>query len=159
MESNSGTSSASGRALFPLYTVTFIGTLGFGIILTFLVFLVTDYGGTLLSMAYCASTYSAFRLIGAPTLERWSYLYGRKKILLLSQVGTLLSWIIFFAALFSPVIPLQEVRSDLLGTFTVTLPLLAFCLARALAGATGGSVSVANAYLADLTPEEEINKN
>ena len=159
MEQNSGTSSASGRALFPLYAITFIGTLGFGIILTFLVFLVTDYGGNALVYGILASTYPAFQLIGAPVLGRWSDLYGRKKILLLSQIGTMLAWIIFFAALFFPVIPLIEVRSDLLGTFTITLPLLILFLARALDGATGGNVSVANAYLADLTSEEERNKN
>jgi hypothetical protein len=32
-------------ALLPLYAITFIGTLGYGIILTFLVFLVNEYGG------------------------------------------------------------------------------------------------------------------
>lgn len=159
MEPNSGTPSAQGRALFPLYTITFIGTLGFGIVLTFLVFLVTDYGGNALVYGLLASTYPAFQLIGAPVLGRWSDLYGRKKILLLSQIGTLLAWVIFFAALFFPVIPLIEVNSDLVGTFTVTLPLLALFFARALDGATGGNISVANAYLADLTSEEERNKN
>lgn len=78
---------------------------------------------------------------------------------MLSQIGTLLAWFIFFSALFFPVIPLLEVNSDLLGTFTITLPLLALFFARALDGATGGNVSVANAYLADLTSEEERNKN
>ncbi|MDY9926065.1 MFS transporter [Methanosarcina sp.] len=159
METDSGTSSTDGKALFPLYTITFIGTLGFGIILTFLVFLVTEYGGNALVYGILASTYPAFQLIGAPILGRWSDLYGRKKILLLSQAGTLLAWVIFLVALFFPVIPLIEVRSDLLGIFTVTLPLLALFFARALDGITGGNVSVANAYLADLTSEEERNKN
>ncbi|WP_269848515.1 MFS transporter [Methanosarcina horonobensis] len=159
MEPSSETSSADGKALFPLYTITFIGTLGFGIILTFLVYLVTDYGGNALIYGILASTYPAFQLIGAPVLGRWSDLYGRKKILLLSQVGTLLAWVIFLIALFFPVIPLLEVESDMLGTFTVTLPLFALFFARALDGATGGNISVANAYLADLTSEEERNKN
>jgi len=159
MESDAETSSVDGKALFPLYTITFIGTLGFGIILTFLVFLVTKYGGNALIYGILASTYPAFQLIGAPILGRWSDLYGRKKILLLSQIGTLIAWVIFFVALFFPITPLIEVRSDLLGIFTVTLPLLALFFARALDGITGGNVSVANAYLADLTSEEERNKN
>jgi DHA1 family tetracycline resistance protein-like MFS transporter len=158
MESDSGTSS-NGKELFPLYTVTFIGTLGFGIILTFLVFLITEYGGNALLYGMLASTYPAFQLIGAPVLGKWSDLYGRKKILLLSQVGTLLAWVIFLTALFLPVVPMIEVRSDMLGVFTVTLPLLALFFARALDGATGGNISVANAYLADLTSEEDRNKN
>ncbi len=152
-------SSTDGKALLPLYTITFIGTLGFGVILTFLVFLVTDYGGNALIYGLLASTYPAFQLIGAPILGRWSDLYGRKKILLLSQLGTLIAWVIFLAALFLPVIPLMEVKSGLLGIFTVTLPLLALFFARALDGATGGNISVANAYLADLTSEEDRNKN
>lgn len=152
-------SSTDGKALIPLYTITFIGTLGFGVILTFLVFLVTDYGGNALIYGLLASTYPAFQFIGAPILGRWSDLYGRKKILLLSQLGTLLAWVIFLAALFLPVIPLIKVESDLLGAFTITLPLLALFFARALDGATGGNVSVANAYLADLTSEEDRNKN
>ena len=148
-----------GKELFPLYTVTFIGTLGFGIILTFLVFLVTDYGGNALIYGLLGSTYPAFQLIGAPVLGRWSDLYGRRKILLLSQIGTLIAWIIFLIALFLPVITFKKVESDILGAFTITLPLLALFFARALDGITGGNVSVANAYLADLTSEEERNKN
>ncbi|AKB29425.1 class H tetracycline resistance efflux protein [Methanosarcina siciliae C2J] len=41
----------------------------------------------------------------------------------------------------------------------VTLLLFALFFARALDGVTGGNVSVANAYLADLTSEKERNKN
>ncbi|WP_406657871.1 MFS transporter [Methanolobus sp. ZRKC2] len=149
----------NGKALFPLYTVTFIGTLGFGIILTFLVFLVTEYGGNALIYGLLASTYPAFQLIGAPILGRWSDIYGRKKILLLSQIGTLIAWIIFLVALFLPVTELIEVDSDILGVFVITLPLLAIFFARALDGLTGGNVSVANAYLADLTSEEDRNRN
>jgi len=148
-----------GKELFPLYTVTFIGTLGFGIILTFLVFLVTDYGGNALIYGLLGSTYPAFQLIGAPILGRWSDLYGRRRILLLSQIGTLIAWVIFLIALFLPVITFKKVESDILGAFTITLPLLALFFARALDGITGGNVSVANAYLADLTSEEERNKN
>ncbi len=156
---DSESSSVDGKALFPLYAITFIGTLGFGVILTFLVYLVTDYGGNALIYGLLASTYPAFQLIGAPILGRWSDLYGRKKILLLSQIGTLLAWVIFLVALFLPVIPLFEVSSYLLGTFTITLPLFTLFFARALDGATGGNISVANAYLADLTSEEDRNKN
>ncbi len=156
---DSESSSVEGKALFPLYTITFIGTLGFGVILTFLVFLVTDYKGNALIYGLLTSTYPFFQLIGAPVLGRWSDLYGRKKILLLSQIGTVIGWIIFLSALFLPIIPLIEVNSEFLGTFTVTLPLFALFCGRALDGATGGNISVANAYLADLTSEEDRNKN
>ena len=58
-----------------------------------------------------------------------------------------------------PVIPLFKVDSKLLGIFTFTLPLAILFFARALGGLTGGSISVANAYLADITAEKDRNKN
>lgn len=146
------------RALLPLYTITFIGTLGYGIILTFLVFLVTEYGGNALIYGLLGATYPAFQLVGAPVLGRWSDAVGRRKVLLLSQIGTMLAWLIFLLALFLPAIPLAAVDSALLGAFTLTLPLVIIFLGRALDGITGGNVSVANAYLADVTSEALRNK-
>lgn len=101
------------------------------------------------------ATYSAFQLVGAPLLGRWSDRVGRRKILLLSQLGTLASWGIFLLALRMPVTRLAEVNSGLLGTFTLTVPLAVLFVARALDGLTGGNVSVANAYLADITTEQD----
>ncbi|MGB9928358.1 MAG: MFS transporter [Methanosarcina sp.] len=152
-------SSTKENALFPLYLVTFISALSFGVIFTFLVYLVEDYGGNAVVYGILASTYSIFQLIGSFILGRWSDLYGRKKILLLSQIGTLISWIIFLIALFLPIIPLMQIKSDLLGTFILTLPLVVLFVSRILGGITGGSISVAYAYLADMTPEESRNKN
>ncbi|UCD23463.1 MAG: MFS transporter, partial [Gemmatimonadota bacterium] len=105
------------------------------------------------------ATYSAFQLIGAPILGRWSDRVGRKRILLLSQLGTLLSWGIFLVALVLPVSTLAEVDSTVLGAFTITVPLVVLFVARALDGLTGGNVSVANAYLADITSEEDRSAN
>ncbi|RXE56923.1 MFS transporter [Methanoculleus taiwanensis] len=147
------------KTLYPLFAVSFIGSLGFSIVLPFLVFLVTDFGGNALVYGLLGSTYPAFQLIGAPLLGRASDVYGRKKILLLSQAGTLASWCIFLAALFLPIVPLAAVDSGLLGAFTLTLPLLVLFVARALDGITGGNVSVANAYLADVTVDAERNRN
>ena len=145
--------------LYPILSVNFIGTLGFGIVLPFLVFLVTRYGGNALIYGIMGATYSAFQLLGAPLLGKWSDKFGRRKILLLSQLGTLLSWIIFFLAMYLPVNSLAEVNSSMLGNFTLTLPLVVLFVSRALDGITGGNVSVANAYLADITEESQRSKN
>jgi MFS family permease len=146
-------------SLFPVLLVNFIGTLGFSIVLPFLVFLVTDFGGNALVFGIVAAMYPAFQLIGAPILGRWSDHYGRKKVLLVSQGGTLAAWIIFLLALFLPVENIFDVDSAIFGTFVITLPLLVLFVARALDGITGGNVSVANAYLADLTSEANRSKN
>jgi MFS family permease len=135
--------------------VAFVGSLGFSIVLPFLVFVVTRLGGNALVYGAMGATYSAFQLVGAPVLGRWSDRFGRRRILLLSQLGTLASWLIFLGALYLPVVTWWEVDTAVTGTFTLTGPLLVLFVARALDGLTGGNVSVANAYLADVTSEEE----
>jgi MFS transporter, DHA1 family, tetracycline resistance protein len=147
------------NSIFPLLLITFIGTLGFSIVLPFLVFLVIDLGGNAIVYGILSATYPAFQLIGAPILGRWSDIYGRKKILLLSHGGTLAGWMIFLIALFLPVNNLFNVNSTIIGTFAITLPLAALFLARAIDGLTGGNVSVASAYVADISSDENRSKN
>ena len=146
-------------SIYPILSVNFIGTLGFSIVLPFLVFLVTRLGGNALIYGVMGATYSLFQLIGAPILGRMSDHYGRRRILLLSQLGTMISWAIFLFALSLPVVPVVEVDSALTGAFTVTIPLVILFFARALDGITGGNVSVANAYLADITEESDRSAN
>jgi DHA1 family tetracycline resistance protein-like MFS transporter len=152
----SGTDTAT---LIPLLLVNFINVLGFSIVIPFLVFLVEDFGGGPFIYGLVASIYPFFQLIGAPVLGRWSDVYGRKRILLLSQFGTFLSWVIFLVALLVPIVSLVEVESAVFGAFAITVPLLILGIARALDGITGGNVSVANAYLADITTEKDRSQN
>lgn len=147
------------KTLYPLLAVTFIGTLGFSLVLPFLVFLVTRFGGNAVIYGVLGATYPAFQLVGSSVLGKWSDAFGRKKILLLSQLGTLASWLIFLVALLLPVTVLAEVDVLVLGAFTLTLPLAVLFLARAFDGATGGNVAVANAYLADITPKQNRSAN
>lgn len=146
-------------SLYPILLVNFIGTLGYSILIPFLVVLVTNFGGNALIYGLLSATYSFFQLLGAPVLGRWSDTYGRRRILLLSQLGTLAAWVIFLVALYLPSAPLLDAQSSVLGTFAITLPLLVLFFARALDGATGGNVSVANAYLADITTEKDRSTN
>ena len=142
-------------ALAPLLWVTFIATLGFSLVLPFLVFLVLDFGGNAVVYGLVGATYSATQLVGAPILGRWSDRVGRRRILLLSQLGTLLAWLLFLLAMLLPVTPLAELDPIWLGRFTLTMPLLLLVGARALDGLTGGNVAVANAYVADVTSETQ----
>jgi MFS family permease len=144
-------------SIYPILSVNFVGALGFSIVLPFLVFLVTRWGGNALVYGIMGATYSFFQLVGAPLLGRWSDKYGRRRILLLSQFGTLLSWVVFLGAFFLPTEALVNVDSEVVGTFALTLPLLVMFVARALDGITGGNVSVANAYLADITTDDTRN--
>jgi DHA1 family tetracycline resistance protein-like MFS transporter len=146
-------------SILPLLLINFVGTLGFSIVLPFLVFLVTDFGGNALVYGILSATYPAFQLIGAPLLGRWSDVYGRKKILLVSHFGTLVAWVIFLVALYLPVDDLFSVNSEILGTFVLTLPIAILFLARAIDGLTGGNVSVANAYVGDISSDENRSRN
>jgi MFS transporter, DHA1 family, tetracycline resistance protein len=145
--------------IFPILLINFIGTLGFSIVLPFLVFLVKDFGGNAIVFGMLSATYPAFQLIGAPILGRWSDTYGRKKILLLSNAGTLVGWIFFLVALFLPKENILSVNLSLLGSFVITLPLLVLFFARLIDGVTGGNISVANAYLADISSNENRGNN
>ena len=145
--------------LTPILLVNFIGTMGYSIVLPFLVILVTDFGGNEIIYGILGATYSFFQLIGAPILGNWSDKVGRRKVLIISQAGTLIAWIIFLVALLIPNENLLSVNSTWLGIFVLSVPLLLLFFARALDGLTGGNVSVANAYLADISTEENRKTN
>jgi DHA1 family tetracycline resistance protein-like MFS transporter len=145
-------------SLFPILLVNFVGTLGFSIVLPFLVFVVMKFGGNAIVYGLLAATYPAFQLIGSPILGKWSDTYGRKKILLLSNVGTSIGWLLFLFALFLPSNSFS-IHITFLGTFVVVIPLIVLFLARAIDGITGGNISIANAYLADLSSDATRSKN
>lgn len=151
--------SKSQPSIAPLLAVNFVGTLGFSIVTPFLVILVTQWGGNAVVYGLLAATYSFFQLFGAPVLGRMSDRVGRRRVLLLSQLGTLVSWGVFLIAFALPAVKVLNVESHWLGDFVLTLPLVILFVARAADGLTGGNVSVANAYLADITPEVDRSKN
>ena len=134
------------RTFGPILAVHLFGTLGFSLAIPFLVFIVTDLGGAPWTYGLLGATYSAFQLVGAPVLGRWSDRTGRRPVLVASQAGTLAAWLLFLLALSLPVQGLVELPGA-----TLTVPLVLVFVARALDGATGGNISVANAYVADLT--------
>ena len=78
------------------------------------------------------SAYPLCQLVAGPILGRLSDRYGRRPLLIFSQAGTALSFLIL----------------GLSRNFTVML------LARMLDGASGGNILVAQAYVADVTPPE-----
>ncbi len=150
---------AHGVAIFPVLLVNFIGMLGYSIVLPLLVFLVRDFGGNEFVYGLLGSIYPAFQLVGAPLLGRWSDSVGRKRVLLVSQVGTFVAWGFFIVALFLPATPILEVDWTWAGAFGVSVPLLILFAARALDGLTGGNVSVANAYLSDISTDATRKRN
>lgn len=146
-------------SLFPVLLVNFIGMLGYSIIIPLLVYLVRDFGGNAFMYGLLGSVYPAFQLIGAPLLGRWSDQVGRRRILLLSQAGTFLAWLLFIGALLTPPRQLLQFPLGPENVFLLTLPLLLLFVARAFDGLTGGNISVANAYLSDVSTDENRKAN
>ncbi|MEO0898981.1 MAG: MFS transporter [Bacteroidota bacterium] len=146
-------------SLFPVLLVNFIGMLGYSIIIPLLVFLVKRFGGNEVVYGLLGAIYPAFQLVGAPMLGRWSDAVGRRRVLMISQLGTFLAWLLFILALLLPVQELLSIESQWLGTFFISAPLIILVFARALDGLTGGNVSVAMAYLSDISTEADRKAN
>jgi DHA1 family tetracycline resistance protein-like MFS transporter len=115
----------------------FVDLCGFGIILPSLPFHVQDLGGSAGWIGLLLTSYAAAQMIASPVLGAFSDRYGRRRILLLSLLGSALSMSLSAAA----------------GSLGLLLA------ARALAGAFGGTISVAQAFATDLAPPEERTKS
>ncbi|HSD98365.1 MAG TPA: MFS transporter, partial [Patescibacteria group bacterium] len=144
--------------LFAILLVQFSGSLGFGLVIPFLVVLVSRYGGDAFMYGVIGAIYPAFQFIGSLVLGYYSDIYGRKPTLLISQIGTVVGWALFLVALFLPSTNLFHFSSSI-TIFTLTIPLLIIAISRAIDGITGGNISIAQAYLADISNDSDRSKN
>ena len=119
-------------ALAVLWLTVFIDMFGFGIIIPFLPFWAERFGATPLKVTLLMSTFAAMQFVFAFVWGRVSDRWGRKPVLLVSLAGSVLSFTVL--------------------AFAGALWML--FAARALAGIMGGSIGVAHAYVADVTPKE-----
>lgn len=143
--------------LIPIYLINFIGSLGFSIVVPFLVFLNADFGGNSFIFGLLLASYSILQIPGATWLGKLSDRIGRKRVLVISQIGTLICWGIYIVALLAPKLEIFSFEGgEVIGTFTITLPLLLLFVARSLDGLTGGNIAVANAYLSDVSTKDEL---
>ncbi|MEV0621924.1 MFS transporter [Nonomuraea sp. NPDC050404] len=110
----------------------FVDLLGFTVILPGLPFFAARLGAGGAAFGLVMSAYSIAQFVCAPLLGRLSDRYGRRRLVLLTLAGSALSLALTGAA--------------------ESLGWLLAC--RVLAGACGGSISVAHAYLADAVPPE-----
>ena len=145
--------------IFPILLVNFIGILGYSIVIPILIFIVTDLGGNGFIYGILGAMYPFFQFIGAPILGKLSDRIGRKKVLIISQAGTFVAWMLFLLAFILPETTLWSQDTETTGSYIMTLPLAIIFLARIFDGFTGGNVSVANAYLSDISTDKDRNKN
>ncbi|NVB82329.1 MAG: MFS transporter [Kofleriaceae bacterium] len=134
-----------------LYVVAFLSSLGFSIVLPFMVPLVLRLGGNAFVVGAIGALFWSAQLVGSTWLGTLSDRIGRKRVLFRSQLGAMAAWLVFLCALDAPRIELLHVDRAGLGTFVITLPLVLIALARFTDGLFNGSISVASAYVADFS--------
>ena len=117
------------KRLFSILLVVFIDLLGFSLILPLLPYYAETFNASEFVTGLLIAVYALMQLIGAPILGRLSDRYGRRPILLVSVFGTFIGFLLF--------------------GFATTLWML--FAARILDGITGGNLSVAQAYISDVT--------
>ena len=114
----------------------FIDLIGFGIVIPTLPFYAQHFGANELTIGLLLGTYSMMQFIFAPILGKISDRVGRRPVLLVSLTATVAGFAIM--------------------GFARTLTWL--FIGRIVPGISGGNISTAQAYLADITePEERSN--
>jgi DHA1 family tetracycline resistance protein-like MFS transporter len=124
--------------LLVIFITVFIDLVGFGIVIPVLPYYAegSGFGATPRTVGLLFASYSVMQLIFSPMLGRLSDKYGRRPILLISLMGTCLGFLI-------------------LG-FATTLAML--FIGRIIDGISGGNISTAQAYIADITTKENRAK-
>jgi MFS transporter, DHA1 family, tetracycline resistance protein len=125
-----------GSSLLPIYLVVLVDLLGFSIVSPLLPFYAERFGASPLLATLLVSAYALCALLSTPVIGRLSDRFGRRRLLLLSQIGTCAGLLV-------------------LG-FSDTLWMV--FLGRTLDGATAGNFVIAQAYISDRTPAEDRSK-
>ena len=119
------------KKILPIFVIVLVDLLGLTIIIPLMPLYATSLQADAFTIGLLGAAYPIMQFIGAPVLGRMSDRYGRKPILLISQIGTFVGFII-------------------LG-FANALPLL--FMARIVDGLSGANISTAQAVITDSTTE------
>lgn len=124
------------KRLVIIFAVVLVDMLSFSIVLPLLPYIANRYAATPFQVGLLGAMYPVFQFLAAPVLGRLSDRFGRKSVLMLSIAGTVAGFVVLATA-----------RS---------LPVL--FVSRAMDGITGGNISVAQAYISDITKPDERGK-
>jgi DHA1 family tetracycline resistance protein-like MFS transporter len=126
----------TGSPLLPIFLIVLVDILALTIILPLLPFFAERLGATPLIVGLIVSSYAACQLVSGPILGQLSDRFGRKPLLLLSQVGTCAGLLL------------------LANATTLAMVLVA----RMIDGFTAGNLSIAQAYISDVTEPKDRAK-
>lgn len=140
--------------LLNIFFVVFIVLVGFGLIMPLIPFYVSQYGGNELTVGLLVASYAASQFVGSPLLGRLSDRHGRRPVLAVSMAVTALGFLLLALAeplgkvlaslLAGGAAPLQSQNTAILGVMFFS---------RIVSGVAGGNITVAQAYIADITDE------
>jgi DHA1 family tetracycline resistance protein-like MFS transporter len=122
------------RASLPvLFSVVVVDLIGFGIVIPVLPFLAETYGASATVLGALLTSYAVMQALFAPIWGRVSDRFGRRPVMLATIAGSSLALLLLGLA------------DSLVGLF----------VARTLGGIFGANISVATAYVTDVTSEEQ----
>src|SRR5689334_18759192 len=125
-----------------IFLTVFIDLIGFGIVLPLLPIYAQDFGAKGWMIGAIVGSYSLMQFLFAPAWGRLSDRIGRRPVLLVSTAGAAVSYAIF------------AIGSGFAGQTALWIILVS----RVLAGIAGANITVAQAYIADVTAPEERSK-
>ena len=126
-------------SLLVIFLTVFIDLVGFGIVLPVLPLYGKEFGALGWQVGLIVASYSAMQFLFASAWGRLSDRIGRRPVLLVSTAGAAISYLIFAIA-------------------AAELNLWLLVVSRIFAGICGANLSVASAYIADVTPPEDRSK-
>ena|SRR5215469_934863 len=119
--------------ILPILGITFIDILGFSILIPILPYFVKNFGASDLTVGLLFSTFAACQFVAGPIWGNVSDRIGRKRVLIISQIGATIGWTML--------------------AYASSLPLV--FAARVIEGLSGGNISVTQAYVADLVEPKD----
>ncbi len=124
------------KSLLTLFSVVVLDLIGFGVVIPILPFYAEKYGASASLLGILLATYSAMQFICSPLWGKLSDRIGRKKVMIVTMIGSCLSlW--------------------LLGS---SHSMAMIFVGRTLGGIFAANISVASAYVTDVTTEENRTK-
>lgn len=139
------------KRLLPIVLIIFTNILGAGVILPVLpLYAEGEFAGTIVQITLLSTAFFAAQFVAAPVLGRLSDRYGRRPVLILSQVGTVLAFVLFIFAG-----PLGGLLDAAFARLPMTGGMIMLYVARILDGLTGGNITTAQAYVSDVTTQEQ----
>jgi MFS family permease len=130
-------------SMLVVFLTVFMDLVGFGIVVPLVPMYSRHYGASGLLIGVIIASFSAMQFIFSPIWGKLSDRHGRRPILLISTAGAALSYVLF------------AIGS---GFENHSLAIGALLVSRIFAGACGGNITVAQAYIADITPPENRSK-